>query len=113
MSVSLSSAYARHYATCLADTLASELGILAKPRPRHILTWRQVPAGTNGGVTTLGIAMSAIGGTVMGVTVALCLLLEAPSTCALPVFLRIVFFGKLAGLAGSLVSILLAALMPA
>jgi uncharacterized protein (TIGR00297 family) len=55
-----------HHATSLADTLASELGILSKGRPILITTLRRVPPGTNGGVTLLGTGCSALGGVIIG-----------------------------------------------
>ena len=56
-----------HYATCLADTLASELGILSKSDPFFIVQpWKKVPPGTNGGVTLGGFFWSAFGGMLMG-----------------------------------------------
>mmetsp|Transcript_70096 Transcript_70096/g.142361 ORF Transcript_70096/g.142361 Transcript_70096/m.142361 type:complete len:305 (-) Transcript_70096:1349-2263(-) len=56
-----------HHATCLADTLASELGILSKSSPRLITQpWKQVPSGTNGGVTSTGFFWSAMGGVIIG-----------------------------------------------
>ena len=45
----LSCAILAHHATCLADTLASELGLLAKTSPFLITQpWKSVPPGTNG-----------------------------------------------------------------
>jgi uncharacterized protein (TIGR00297 family) len=44
-----------------ADTWATEIGSLSRKIPRSILTGRQVPAGTSGGVTLLG-AMAAVAG---------------------------------------------------
>ena len=57
-----------HHATCLADTLASELGILSKASPRLITTWKSVPSGTNGGVTGTGFFWSAMGGLIIGIS---------------------------------------------
>jgi uncharacterized protein (TIGR00297 family) len=37
-----------------ADTVSSEIGQIGKERVRLITTWREVPAGTDGGVTLLG-----------------------------------------------------------
>ncbi|KAJ5610912.1 hypothetical protein N7510_007631 [Penicillium lagena] len=52
-----------NYAAVAADTFSSELGILAKSKPRLItsLTLRQVPPGTNGGVTAMGLAAGLLG----------------------------------------------------
>ncbi|KAK3903954.1 transmembrane protein 19 [Staphylotrichum tortipilum] len=52
-----------NYACVAADTLSSELGILAKGEPRLItsLRLRKVPRGTNGGVTLTGLAAGLLG----------------------------------------------------
>lgn len=63
----ISMAIVSHYATCLADTLASELGILSKTDPFLITDPRKkVPRGTNGGVSWLGFLWSAVGGAAIG-----------------------------------------------
>lgn len=71
----LASAIAAHHATSLADTLASEMGILGsflggkqRPQPRLITQpWRRVPPGCNGGVTIEGFLWSTVGGSLVGV----------------------------------------------
>jgi uncharacterized membrane protein len=52
-----------NYAAVAADTFSSELGILSKSKPRLITsaTFRQVPPGTNGGVTLWGLVAGLIG----------------------------------------------------
>lgn len=52
-----------NYAAVAADTFSSELGILSKSKPRLITspTFRQVPPGTNGGVTLWGLFAGLIG----------------------------------------------------
>jgi len=58
-----------HHATCLSDTLASEMGILSKSLPRLITQpWKSVPSGTNGGVTGTGLFWSAVGGIIIGIS---------------------------------------------
>jgi uncharacterized protein (TIGR00297 family) len=48
-------------ATAAADTLASEIGVTGGI-PRLITTFRQVPIGTNGGITVTGETVALIGG---------------------------------------------------
>ena len=54
-----------HYCACQGDTWSSEIGVLAKSKPRLILGLRKVPAGTNGGVTLMGLAGATAGGVFM------------------------------------------------
>ncbi|KAG8628506.1 hypothetical protein KVT40_004379 [Elsinoe batatas] len=55
------------YAAAAADTLSSELGILAKSSP-FLLTppFQKVPRGTNGGVTIEGLGAGLLGGAIIG-----------------------------------------------
>lgn len=55
-----------NYAAVTADTLSSELGILSSVRPRFILSMREVPPGTNGGVTGTGLFAGLGGAIVIG-----------------------------------------------
>ena len=58
-----------------ADTFSSELGILSKSKPRLITSWnlRQVPPGTNGGVTIVGTLAGLLGAFLIALTSALLL----------------------------------------
>ncbi|XP_057365931.1 transmembrane protein 19-like [Daphnia carinata] len=59
------------------DTWASEFGtVMTDIPPRLITNWKNVPRGTNGGVTWVGILMSALGGLVVGVAYYVTLLLR-------------------------------------
>ncbi len=97
----------RHFACCLGDTLASELGILSTVPPRLITTFKPVPPGTNGGMSLYGTLASAAGGIIMGLTIALSLLLESGS-CRREwqgVVFPLLGWGAFAGLFGSFVRI--------
>jgi len=103
-----------HFACCLGDTLASELGILSKSPPRLITTFQVVPPGTNGGVSVTGTLASALGGLIMGTTLAITLLIESAGcrTHFLSV-IPLLWWGSLAGLVGSLIDSLLGATIQA
>ncbi|WP_100406808.1 DUF92 domain-containing protein [Bacillus solitudinis] len=49
-------AFVTSLAAANADTWASEIGILSKQRPLHIITWKRVNSGTSGAVTAVGSA---------------------------------------------------------
>jgi len=100
-----------HYACCNGDTWASELGVLSKQPPRLITTLGKVPAGTNGGVTALGLVASTLGGLTVGVVY---LVVDAgiraafgPGAAA-PQY-PVIVLATVAGLAGSLLDSLLGA----
>ncbi|QQK40491.1 DUF92 domain protein [Penicillium digitatum] len=59
-----------NYAAVAADTFSSELGILSKSKPRLItsLSLRQVPPGTNGGVTATGLGAGLLGSFIVSAT---------------------------------------------
>ncbi|CAG8138502.1 unnamed protein product [Penicillium olsonii] len=59
-----------NYAAVAADTFSSELGILSKSKPRLItsLTLREVPPGTNGGVTATGLGAGLLGSFIVSAT---------------------------------------------
>ena len=111
-------AFVGFYACCCADTWSSELGITSRVPPRLITTWRRVPPGTNGGVSTLGTAAAAAGGLLMGCVycgaAALSVALRGGSTDGASgsmraVDWRLVPLALAAGLAGSLLDSLLGA----
>ena len=74
-------AYGGAMAASLADSMASELGVLSEKQPRDILTLRPVQKGLSGGVTLLGFGTSLLGAVIIG---ALCLLLRGAAPSILP-----------------------------
>lgn len=102
-----------HHATSLADTLASELGILQNAQQPVLITqpWRKVPPGCNGGVTLTGLVWSLVGGLGIGSSTILldwCSGLPVQSY-AIPLLL----YSSLAGWLGSVLDSLLGATVQA
>lgn len=95
----------RHFACCLGDTLASELGILSPTPPILITTLKPVPPGTNGAMSLGGTLASIAGGLIMGITMFVCLIFEN-SKCReqwFDVVVPLLAWGTAAGGLGSLV----------
>ncbi|KAG8936771.1 hypothetical protein FRC02_011350 [Tulasnella sp. 418] len=92
------------FACCCGDTLASELGILSKSPPVLITNFKRVPPGTNGGLSAMGTAASVLGGTIVGLTMAVALIFENTACVAmLPSLGKLILLGAFAGGLGSLV----------
>jgi len=100
-----------HFACCLGDTLASEIGILAPSPPRLITTFKPVPPGTNGGVSMTGTIASLAGGVIMGSTLASSLLIENAGCRSdwINTIFPLVAWGAVAGVIGSLIDSLMGA----
>ncbi|KAM9705847.1 transmembrane protein 19 isoform 1-T2 [Menidia menidia] len=94
------------------DTWASEVGpVLSQSQPRLITTWKEVPAGTNGGVTPVGLVASFLGGAAVGgAYFATQVLLISELHLADPQW-PLVLYGGAAGLLGSLLDSFLGAHM--
>lgn len=102
----------RNYAAVAADTFSSELGILSKVKPFLITApWRTVPHGTNGGVTTTGLAAGLHGALLMSI-VAMFLLPFCKEWHSFDCF-RFAISMTFAGLLGTLLDSLLGALCQA
>ena len=102
----------RHFACCLGDTLASELGILSKSKPLLITTLKPVPPGTNGAISLIGTIASIVGGALVGLLTGITLILEnaqCSREAAGYLLFETVAWGMFAGLFGSLVDSLLGA----
>ncbi|KAL1679369.1 integral membrane protein DUF92-domain-containing protein [Schizophyllum commune] len=107
-----------HFACCLGDTLASELGILAKGKPRLLVGLLSrlsfltpVPPGTNGALSFPGTAASLAGGAIMGLVMGVVLILEN-GVCrrdAFGVIFELITIGGLCGFGGSLLDSILGA----
>jgi len=87
-------------ATTASDTLASELGVFSKSKPRLITNLRRkVPTGTIGAVSLLGEAVALMAGIVIG-TVIIIFAVLAPSTVPITSAGQIMYIMPVAVLSG-------------
>ncbi|KAK1169234.1 transmembrane protein 19-like [Acipenser oxyrinchus oxyrinchus] len=94
------------------DTWASEIApVLSPSPPRLITTWREVPVGTNGGVTPVGLLASLLGGMVVGLAYFVSQLLFVKDLNLAAPQWPIVVYGAMAGLLGSLLDSYIGATM--
>ncbi|KAG2131718.1 integral membrane protein DUF92-domain-containing protein [Suillus bovinus] len=100
-----------HFACCLGDTLASELGILSSHPPILITTLKTVPPGTNGGISLGGTLASLFGGLSMGVTMLISIIVENAHCRSnwMVILPSLVFWGGVAGAGGSMLDSFLGA----
>lgn len=107
LAAALTCAVIAHHSTCLADTLASELGVLSKHPPILVVKpWKTVPPGTNGGVTIWGTFVSCVGGLCMGLGTAL---MDYLSGITPVQTMKLCLLGTVCGAIGSLIDSILGA----
>ncbi|XP_006633584.1 transmembrane protein 19 [Lepisosteus oculatus] len=94
------------------DTWASEVGtVLGSRSPRLITTWKEVPVGTNGGVSPMGLVASLLGGMVVGLAYFTTQLLFVKDLHLAAPQWPIIAYGGAAGFLGSLLDSYLGATM--
>ena len=96
-------------AAVTADTWATEIGVFSRIAPRNILNFKQVPPGTSGGVTLLGLGAAILGSFIIVFFGSLVTSRYANLNQALPFFLIII----IAGLIGSIVDSVIGATVQA
>jgi uncharacterized protein (TIGR00297 family) len=90
----------------IGDTWASEIGsVFGSSSPLLITTLQRVPAGTNGGVSAVGIVASIVGGASVG----LVYVLAASALGGEPSFIAWLTIGAVCGFVGSMIDSLLGA----
>ncbi|NXI46899.1 TMM19 protein, partial [Galbula dea] len=94
------------------DTWASEIGsVMSKSKPRLITTWEEVPVGTNGAITSVGLLSSLLGGMAVGITYFITQLIFVTDLETSAPQWPIIVFGAAAGFLGSIVDSYLGATM--
>ena len=97
-------------ACCNGDTWSSEIGsVVSRSEPIHIITWKKVPRGTNGGVSLIGLLASILGGSLVGMSFYLGIYMGSSPIAFnnAPCQYYVIIIGGLAGLFGSLIDSLL------
>ncbi|MGC5328406.1 DUF92 domain-containing protein [Brevibacillus sp. SYSU BS000544] len=94
-------------ASVTADTWATEIGSVSKRPPRSILTGKLVVPGTSGGVSTVGLLASFLGGVFIGGVAGL--LSTVGTSSMLVQWWKLLVAGGISGLIGSLFDSLLGA----
>jgi uncharacterized protein (TIGR00297 family) len=56
------------FATCTADTWASEIGVLSKRKPFHLKEWKRVDRGLSGAISILGTVSAFVGACFIGIS---------------------------------------------
>ncbi|KAJ2822876.1 hypothetical protein GGI24_003821 [Coemansia furcata] len=107
--------YIGFYSCCAADTWASELGTLSSDWPVLITTLKQVPPGTNGGISKLGLLASFAGGALIGLAADVTLWMQYFGAYRSGTLPKIPYnmLGSVFGTLGSLIDSLLGATMQA
>lgn len=82
-------------ASANADTWATELGVLSRSDPVHLLRWKRVPRGTSGAVSVLGLFVAAAGALCIAVSAALFMPLPIHAVLALVVVASAGWLGAL------------------
>ncbi|XP_043264749.1 transmembrane protein 19 [Colletes gigas] len=100
------------FACCNGDTWASEIGsVLSSGNPILITTRKRVPRGTNGGVSWVGLLVSALGGITVGLFYYLTILYTVDTAMiqlAAPQW-PVIIVGGIGGLFGSILDSILGA----
>ncbi|KPP57541.1 transmembrane protein 19-like [Scleropages formosus] len=98
------------FACRTGDAWASRLGpVLSKAPPKLITSWREVPTGTNGGVTPEGLVASFAGGTAVGGAYFITQVLFVTGLQSQTPQWPVVVYGGMAGLMGSMLDSFLGA----
>lgn len=99
------------FASCNGDTWASELGtVLGTGNPFLITTLKRVPKGTNGGISIIGLIVSFLGGTLVGLAYFLTILYTDDNSHYFnPPQWPIILIGGFSGLFGSVLDSFLGA----
>ena len=96
------------YSSNCGDTWSSEVGILSKSEPFHILTWKPVPYGTNGGVSKLGILASLTAGICLGLITSIAMFFT--TELKIQTFLLIMLISTFSSVFGSILDSILGSL---